>query len=157
MRCKCYNIQKNKLVYHAFDGHRFIVFGQQLLVVVVVMQMIFVKHFLGCLDDCRSRLVDFDSPTTCSQLIFPCSKPKEEVKVKIWKNFNPISKHLHPTKKWQWAGWSLMMWKVWLVASHSRTASSSRGNTGLSESRDRRVSTMSSSKGNCNWMFKSRL
>ncbi len=118
-----------------------------------MMQIIFVKHFLGCLDDCRSRLVDFDSPKTCSQFIFPCSKQKEEVKiVKISQSY---LKHLHPTKKnWQWAGWSLMMWKVWLLASHSRTASSSRGKTGLSESRDRRVSTMSSSKGNCNWIFK---
>ncbi len=60
-----------------------------MLVVVVLMQMIFVKHFLGCLDDCRSRLVDFDSPTTCSQLIFPCSKPKEKIKVKIWNNSIP--------------------------------------------------------------------
>jgi hypothetical protein len=42
-----------------------------------------------------------------------------------------------------------MMWKVRLLASHSVTASTSRGKTGLSVSLDIKISTMSSNKGNC--------
>jgi hypothetical protein len=72
-----------------FFGHRFIVFGQQLLVVVVLMQMIFVKHFLGCLDDCSARLVDFDSPTTW----------KEGVKIRLWNNSIPYPSTYTSKKK----------------------------------------------------------
>jgi hypothetical protein len=55
----------------------------------------------------------------------------------------------HPTKNKQCIGWSLMRWNDLLLANHSVTASCSRCIMALSESLDIKVSTMSSSKGNC--------
>jgi hypothetical protein len=118
--------------------------------------MIFVEHLLGLVDNCTSVLVDFDSPTTFFPNYFMNKSLLDMWElVELFKKgkIKLIRRNPHPKKKRQCWGWSLMMWKVLLLASHSRTASSSRWMTRLSESLDRSVSTMSSNKGNwCNWI-----
>ena len=130
----------NTATYHVSCGDRPHVCAQKHLVVIVFVIVIHLEDSFGCPDDSGTILVYFDTPQT----YMLCSR------MQMNEHGNSIGKVVKPPPRTgtQCMGWSLMTWKIPSLTSHSRTASSSRGSRGLSESLDINRSTISSSKGN---------